>query len=136
MGRKPKHPEHKQQADKLMNELLDELVEIWREMKEPQLNTVAEELEMSASKVRKLLITAGVRDNTTYYENPVADRVLWLWQEKKSMGEITAATNLSNSSITGYLPHSKIVYSLDTMSAEAERIKTFRTRRGASACHV
>ncbi len=129
MPRKPKHPDHKQQAEKLMYELLDELVEIW--MKDPQLNTVAEELEMSAAKVRKLLITAGVRDNTTYYENPVSDRVLRLWREKKSVAEISIETGLSKSSILGYLPHSKIVYSLDTMSAEAERIKVYRERQRA-----
>ena len=39
--------------------------------------------------------------------------------------------NLSRSSVTGYLPHTKIVYSLDTMSAEAERIKLYRARKKA-----
>ncbi len=131
MGRKPKHPEHKQQAEKLMNELLDSLVQLWTEAEEPQLNTVAEELEISAAKVRKLLITAGVRDNTTYYENPIADRVLRLWKDKKTVKEITAETGLSVSSITGYLPHSKTVYSLDTISTEAERIKLYRNRQQA-----
>ena len=131
MGRKPKHPEHKQQAEKLMNELLDGVVDIWSGMKEPQLGTVAEELEMSPSKVRKLLITAGVRDGERYYENVVADRVLKLWKEKKSVKEIAVKTGLSTSSVTGYLPHSKTIYSLDTLSTEAERIKLFRSRQRA-----
>lgn len=128
MGRKPKHPDHKQKVDKLMNELLDGVVEIWTGMKEPQLSTISEELEMSEAKVRKLLITAGVRDGERYYENVVADRVLRLWKENRSVKEIAAETNLSVSSVTGYLPHSKIIYSLKTMSAEAERIKLFRSR--------
>lgn len=131
MGRKPKHPEHKQQAEKQMNELLNGVVDIWTGMKEPQLGTVAEELEMSAAKVRKLLITAGVRDGKRYYENAVADQVLRLWKEKKTVAEISLITGLSKSSVTGYTPHSKIIYSLDTMSTEAERIKLFRSRKAA-----
>lgn len=131
MGRKPKHPEHKQQAEKLMNELLDGVVEIWTGMKDPQLNKVSEELEMSVAKVRKLLITAGVRDGETYYSSPIADQVLRLWKEKKSVKEIAVKTGLSTSSVTGYLPHSKTIYSLDTLSTEAERIKLSRSRKAA-----
>ena len=69
MPRPPKHPEHKKKAEKLMNELLDSLVQLWTREKEPQLQSIAEELEMSAAKVRKLLITAGVRDGETYYSS-------------------------------------------------------------------
>ena len=131
MGRKPKHPEHGEQTNILMNNLLDELVQLWTSEKEPQLNRISEELEMSAAKVRKLLITAGERDNTTYYENTTADTVLKLWNEKKSVAEISSETGLSISSVTGYLPHSKTVYSLESLSAEAERIKLFRNRQRA-----
>ena len=131
MGRKPKHPEHKEQATILMDELLDSLVSLWTSEEDPQLNTVSEELEMSVAKVRKLLITAGVRDGETYYSSPMADHVLRLWKEKKSAKEIAVETGLSISSITGYLPHSKTIYSLDTLSTEAERIKLFRSRRAA-----
>ena len=88
MGRKPKHPEHKEQAKILMNDLLDSLIALWTSEEDPQLNTVSEELEMSAAKVRKLLITAGVRDGETYYSSPMADHVLRLWKEKKSVKEI------------------------------------------------
>lgn len=129
MSRPPKHPEHKEQAEKLMNDLLDSLVSLWKSEKDPQLQSIAEELEMSAAKVRKLLITAGVRDDETYYSSPMADYVLRLWKEKKTVAEIAAATGLSRSSVTGYTPHSKIIYSLDTMSTEAERIKLFRSRK-------
>lgn len=131
MARPPKHPEHKEQAEKLMNDLLYSLVSLWTSEKEPQLQSIAEELEMSAAKVRKLLITAGVREGKTYYENPVAGQVLKMWKEKKTVAEIAAATGLSKSSVTGYLPHSKTIYSLDTLSTEAERIKLFRSRKAA-----
>ena len=131
MGRKPKHPEHKEQAKILMNVLLDSLVSLWTSEEDPQLNTVSEELEMSAAKVRKLLITAGIRDGEAYYSSPMADHVLRLWKEKKSIKEIAVETGRSTSSITGYLPHSKTIYSLDTLSTEAERIKLFRSRKAA-----
>ena len=36
-----------------------------------------------------------------------------------------------NRGVQGYLPHKKIIYSLDTMSAECERIRRFRARRFA-----
>ena len=108
MPRPPKHPDHKEQADKLMNNLLDSLVALWTSVEDPQLNTVSDDLEMSAAKVRKLLITAGIRDGETYYSSPMADHVLRLWKEKKSVKEIAVATGLSTSSVTGYLPHSKI----------------------------
>lgn len=131
MGRKPKYPEHKIEAEKLMNELLDGVVDIWTSEEDPQLNTVSEELETSVAKVRKLLITAGVRDGETYYSSPMADLVMRLWKEKKSVKEIAVETGLSISSVTGYLPHSKTIYSLDTLSTEAERIKLFRSRKAA-----
>lgn len=44
MGRKPKHPEHKEQAEKHMNELLDSLVSLWTSEKNPQLNKVESHL--------------------------------------------------------------------------------------------
>lgn len=131
MPRPPKHPEHKEQAKILMNDLLNSLVSLWTSEEDPQLNKVSEELEMSVAKVRKLLITAGVRDGETYYSSPIADNVLRLWKEKKSVAQISTETGLSVSSVTGYLPHSKIIYSLDTLSTEAERIKLFRSRKAA-----
>ena len=45
--------------------------------------------------------------------------------------EYCGCFGLSISSVTGYLPHSKTVYSLATLSAEAERIKLFRSRQRA-----
>ena len=131
MPRPPKHPDHKEQAEELMNTLLDNLVQLWTSEKDPQLQSIAEELEMSAAKVRKLLITAGVRDGETYYSSPIADHVLRLWKEKRSVAEISTETGLSISSVIGYLPHSKTIYSLETLSTEAERIKLFRSRKAA-----
>lgn len=130
MGRKQKHPEHTQRAQELMNSLLDEVVGLWTSEKEPELKAIAEEIELSPAKLRKLLITASIRDNETYFSSPTADTVLKLRSEGKSVKEMCEITGLSYTSVQGYLPH-KSVYGLDTMSAECERIRLFRARRKA-----
>lgn len=131
MGRKQKHPEHTQRAQQLMNSLLDDVVGLWTSEKEPELKSIAEEIELSPAKLRKLLITASVRDGVTYYSSPTADTVLKLRSEGKSVKEIQETLGLSYTSVQGYLPHSKIIYSLDTMSSEAERIRLYRKRKKA-----
>lgn len=128
MGRKQKHPEHKEKATALINELLDEVVAAWIVEKNPELKTIAEEIELSPAKLRKLLITAGERDKHTYYESPVATQIVRLKNEGKTVTEIEQIMGLSYTSVQGYLPHNR-VYNLDTMSAECERIRTFRKRR-------
>ncbi len=130
MGRRKKYPEHEAETEKMMNTLLDELVSLWTSIPDPEVKEIADALEMSRTKVRKLLITAGVLDDEQYYSSPTADTILQLWKEKKTVPEIQKATGMSRSSITGYLPHTK-VYNLDTMSAEAERIKQYRKRKKA-----
>lgn len=129
MPRKQKHPEHAQRAQQLMNELLDMTVQVWTNEKEPEIKSSAEEIGLSPAKLRKLLITAGERDHTAYFSSPTADMVLKLSREGKSVKEIMAQTGLSYTSVKGYLPHKKIIYSLDTMSAKCERIRRFRVRR-------
>ena len=128
MGRKQKHPEHKEKAVALMNELLDEVLAAWTAEKDPELKTIAEEIELSPAKLRKLLITAGERDKHIYYESPMATQIVRLKNEGKTVAEIQQIMGLSYTSVQGYLPHNR-VYNLDTMSAECERIRTFRNRR-------
>lgn len=128
MGRKQKHPEHKEKAVALMNELLDEVVAAWTAEKDPELKSIAEEIELSPAKLRKLLITAGERDKRSYYESPVATQIIRLRNEGKTVAEIQQIMGLSYTSVQGYLPH-KTVYNLATMSAECERIRIFRNRQ-------
>ena len=130
MGRKQKHPEHAAELQRLMNELLDEVVGLWESEDEPELKEIAEAIELSPAKLRKLLITVSIRDNETYFSSPTADAVLRMSREGKSVAEIQETLGLSYTSVQGYLPH-KSVYGLDTMSAECERIRVFRTRRRA-----
>lgn len=131
MGRKQKHPEHAAESQRLMNALLDEVVGLWESEEEPELKAVAEEISLSPAKLRKLLITAGERDHTSYFSSPNADMVLKLKREGKSVKEMCEITGLSYTSIQGYLPHSKLIYNMDTMSAECERIRLYRARRKA-----
>ena len=131
MGRKQKHPEHAAESQRLMNSLLDEVVSLWTSEEEPELKAVAEEVEISPAKLRKLLITAGERDHASYFSSPIADMVLKLRSEGKSVKEMCEITGLSYTSVQGYLPHTKLIYSLDTMSAECERIRHFRARQKA-----
>lgn len=97
MPRKQKHPEHAQRAQQLMNELLDMTVHVWTSEKEPELKYIAEEISLSPAKLRKLLITAGERDHTTYFSSPAADAVLKLRSEGRSVKEIMAQTGLPTS---------------------------------------
>ena len=131
MGRKQKHPNHAADAKRLMNELLDEVVDLWKSEKEPELKAIAEEIELSPAKLRKLLITAGERDKHTYYDSPISTSILRLRTEGMTVPEIQQIMGLSYTSIQGYLPHTKIVYNLDTMSAECERIRLYRSRKKA-----
>ena len=130
MGRKQKHPEHAAEAQRLMNALLDEVVGLWTSEEKPELKAIAEEIEISPAKLRKLLITASIRDNETYFSSPNADTILSLYQSGATVKDIMEKTGLSYTSVQGYLPH-KSVYGLDTMSSECERIRVFRTRRRA-----
>lgn len=113
-----------------MNELLDEVVAAWTAEKESELKAIAEEIELSPAKLRKLLITAGERDKRIYYDSPISISILRLRAEGKTVTEIQQIMGLSYTSVQGYLPHNR-VYNLATMSTECERIRTFRKRRRA-----
>ena len=131
MGRKQKHPEHAAKSQRLMNSLLDEVVALWTGQESPELKAIAEEVEISPAKLRKLLITAGERDNNVYYDSPLAAQIGRLQRDGKTVKEIQEILGLSYTSVQGYLPHKKIIYSLDTMSTEAERIRLYRNRQKA-----
>ena len=88
MGRKQKHPEHVQRAQELMNELLDWVVALWTAEDEPELKAIAEAIELSPAKLRKLLITAGERDHTPYYTSAKADYILSLYHSGLTVKEI------------------------------------------------
>ena len=100
-----------------------------RYFEKQEISVVADALEMSDLKVRKLLITAGERFGDTYYESDLADEIHILKASGKTVKEIEKITGLSHGSVIGYLPYSKTIYSMKEISVDAERIKRFRKRQ-------
>lgn len=110
-------------ADKIMKELIAAVSESYEQNKE--LKTTANEFGMSALKIRKLLITAGV------YKNELSDEINNLYDQGKTLVQIMEITGLKKSSINGYLPYTKAVYKPEKISRNAERIKVYRNRQKA-----
>ena len=135
MGRHLKKPDF--DHDAVMNEMLDTVVRAYKKIDDNQndilafgsLKDLAEELELKPTKVKKLLITAGVRAKKEIYKSDRSKQVLELYQEGKNIAEIMAATGLSRSSVSGYLPYSKGIYKASELSTDAERVRLFRDRQ-------
>lgn len=121
MSRPKKRPLY--DAEKIMKELLKAVAESYNETEE--LKLTAEEFDMSALKIRKILITAGA------YSNEISEEVNELYAAGKTVAEIQRITGLGKSSVNGYLPYTKAFYKPDELSLNAERIKVFRDRQQA-----
>ena len=121
--------------DRLETEILKTVVELYEsdDNKLHEVKYVADELEISALKARKLLITAGERagDVNLYYRSDLSEAIQHLYVNGKSVAEIEAETGLSHASVVGYLPYTKTVYTMRQISVDAERIKRFRERQHA-----
>lgn len=121
MARPKKKPEY--DSNIIMEDLLLSVSESYAETGE--LKMTAEEFDMSALKIRKLLITAGA------YSSDISDEVNELYQLGKSLEEIQSITGLGKSSINGYLPYTKTIYKPEELSLNAERIRKYRERQKA-----
>ena len=121
MARPKKKPEY--DPNKIMEELLVSVTESYAETGE--LKLTSEEFDMSALKIRKLLITAGA------YSSDISDEVNELYKMGKSLEEIQSITGLGKSSINGYLPYTKTIYKPEEVSLNADRIRKYRERRKA-----
>lgn len=127
MSRPKKKPDYN--PEQVMKEFMDAVAEAFgsyddREDKTfPGLNTVAAEFGITALKVRKLLITAGV------YSTALSRQVAELHDGGVEISQIMKITGLSRASVHSYLPYSKIPYNLDELSANAERIRLYRERK-------
>ncbi len=123
MPKQKKKPNY--DPNSVMAELMDTVVSCYNVKPRPSLQVISDELDLNPIKVRKILITAGV------YESGIADEVLSLYREKKTVAEIMAATGLSKASVNSYLPYTKVVYKADEISVTAERIRLYRARKAA-----
>jgi len=119
MAKPKKKPDY--EANKIIKDLLEVVAESYEQTGE--LKLTAQEFGMSALKIRKLLITAGV------YHSEVSDKVNMLYSSGKSLEEIRRITGLGRSSVNGYLPYTKVVYNSKEASLNAERIRLYRRRR-------
>lgn len=91
----------------------------------PTIVSVANALQITPIKVRKMLITAG------YYSTAMSRKVQALQDEGYSIQEIMEETGLGKASVNGYLPYTKGAYKLDSPTLYAEQGRLFRTRKSA-----
>lgn len=122
MARLKKKPNYN--PDTIMHELINEVSKLYIELGDnASIRQITNEFGMTPSKIRKLLITAGV------FSSDVCDQVLELSRSGKSVPEIQRITGLSRASVHSYLPYSKIIYNAEEMSVNAERIRLYRDRK-------
>lgn len=127
IGRPKKKPDFDPEA--ILSALIEAAIESYTSPEDDAPNKpikrVAEELEITPLKVRKLLITGGT------YKTPASESVLALYCEGKSLAQIQEATGLGRASVNSYLPYSKGVYKGSEISTDAERVRLYRERKAA-----
>lgn len=93
-----------------------------REIDLPSLRSVADELNTTILRTRKLLITAK------YYSTETSRLVQSLTNEGVGTEEIMEKTRLSRASINSYLPYKDLAFNLDQTTVNADRHRVFRRR--------
>lgn len=116
-----------QSMEQLLNKAVEAFVEPYDDRDErdaalPSLRSVAEELNTTILRVRKLLITAE------YFSTNTSRTVQSLVVEGKSIEEIMAITGLKRASINSYLPYKNLAFLLDQTTVNANRHRVFRRR--------
>ena len=119
MGRKRLKPDYN--PEKILKELIDLTKELY--YKENSYRQIARELELSVSKVIKLLITGGV------YYSDICRKINKLYSSGKTIPEIQKSLNISRATVQAYLPYKKCVYNAKELSLNAERIRRYRQRK-------
>lgn len=131
MARPLKKPDYN--CDQLQKTVMDMVVDVYEnsgsDKAHRSVEAVADELQMSRLKVRKILITAGQQEHRTIFDSEIGEEVLSLYHNGKSTQEIAAITGLKRASINGYLPYSKTIYKMEEQSVEAERVQRYRERK-------
>lgn len=88
----------------------------------PSLRSVADALETTLLRVRKLLITAD------YFSTDISRTVQEMTKDGLSVAAIMDATGLKKASINSYLPYKNLAFNLDQTTVNADRHKLFRRR--------
>lgn len=88
----------------------------------PSIRSVADELETTLLRTRKLLITADM------FSTNMSRTVQGMVSDGKSVVEIMEATGLKKASINSYLPYKNLAFNLDQTTVNADRHRVFRRR--------
>lgn len=91
----------------------------------PSIRSVAEEMNTSILRVRKLLITAG------YFSTEQSRDVQQRFAEGQTIEQIMEAMRIKKASVYSYLPYQGIAYNLDETTVNADRHRLFRRRKKA-----
>lgn len=123
---------------KLEAEVLRAVVDLFIAPSNPNhdISFIADELQISDLKARKLLITAGERYGHTYYTSPLAAQIQALRGVGKTIKEIEEIMHLSHASVVGYIPISRTIYSMRELSADAIRVQRCRQRQKLCATYL
>lgn len=124
MARPKKNPQYDPEI--VLQKIMNEVVALYTSSgnkKGLSIRQIADELDMTSLKVRKLLISAGV------FVSDICNQVQELKEDGKTIFEIQKITGLSRASVHSYLPYSKIVYNAKEISLNAERIRVYRDRK-------
>lgn len=111
-------------AVELFGEPYDDRIE--RSEDAPSIRDVANAMNTTPLRVRKMLVTAGV------YSTKLSRKVQSLYEDGCSIQQIMDETGLKKSSIHGYLPYVKGNYCLPESTLDAEYCRVYRKR--ISAC--
>ena len=118
-GRPKKKPEYNPELQ--FNHFLQELRDAYEEA--DSLRSLANELNISLLKLRKLLITADV------FTSDICTGINDLYQSGKKIPEVMKLTGLSRASVHSYLPYTKGIYNAAEISLNAERCRTYKIRQ-------
>lgn len=117
-GRPKKKPEYDSELQ--FNHFLQELRDAYEEA--DFLRSLADELNISLLKLRKLLITADA------FTSDICTEINALHRSGKKIPEIMKVTGLSRASVHSYLPYTKGLYNAAEISLNAERSCTAESR--------
>lgn len=132
MGRPAKKPGYswEKEIEKLISSIVEMAVEPFdddeRDPNLPSLNEIADAMNTTVLRVRKILITAG------FFTSETARAVHALDAEGFSIQQIMEELKLGQASVYSYLPYKKGAYNLPDPTLYAEQGKRYRDRKKAA----